>query len=44
MTREECDAKLRREIANGDLTPEAAESEWDFFVNGPDSYQNIYGG
>ena len=29
MTREEFDAKLRAEIAAGDLTPEAAESEWE---------------
>ena len=43
MTREEFDAKLREQIANGDITPEDAEVEWDFFVNGPDTYQNIYG-
>ena len=43
MTREEFDAKLREQIANGELTPEAAESEWDYFVNGWDSVQNIYG-
>lgn len=43
MTREEFEAKLREEIANGDITPEAAESEWDFYVNGMDSYQSIYG-
>ena len=39
MTREEFDAKLREQIAAGELTPEAAESGWDFFVNGEDSYQ-----
>ena len=43
MTREEFDAMLREQIANGDITPEDAEVEWDFFVNGPDTYQNIYG-
>ena len=43
MTRDEFDAYLRQEIANGDLTPEQAESEWDYFVNGSDTYQSIYG-
>lgn len=43
MSREEFDAYLREQIALGEITPEAAESEWDFFVNGSDSYQNIYG-
>lgn len=43
MTRSEFDEKLREQIANGELTPEAAESEWDFFVNGEDSYETIYG-
>ena len=43
MTREEFDAKLREEIAKGEITPEDAESEWDFFVIGPDSYQSIFG-
>ena len=43
MTRDEFDAYLREQIAAGEMTPEAAESEWDFFVNGPDTYQNIYG-
>ena len=43
MTREDYDAKLRQQIANGEITPEEAESEWDYFVNGWNSYQNIYG-
>ena len=43
MTREEFDAKLREQIAKGEITPMDAESEWDFFVNGTDSYQSIYG-
>ena len=43
MTRSEFDAMLRDQIAKGEITPEAAESEWDFFVNGTDSIQNIYG-
>ena len=43
MTREEFDAKLREQIVNGDITPEDAEVEWDFFVNGTDSFESIYG-
>ena len=43
MTRDEFDTMLREQIAKGEITPEAAESEWDFFVNGVDSYENIYG-
>ena len=43
MTKEEFDAGLRDQIARGEITPEEAESEWDFFVNGMDSFQNIYG-
>ena len=43
MTREEFDAELRAQIASGEITPEEAESEWDFFVNGWDSYQSING-
>lgn len=43
MTRTEFDEYLREQIRNGEMTPEAAESEFDFFVNGGDSYQNIYG-
>ena len=42
MTKEEFDAKLRQEIADGIITPEDAESEWDFFVNGTDSYSKYY--
>ena len=43
LTREEFDAKLREEIARGEITPEDAESEWDFFVNGPDSREKLFG-
>lgn len=43
MTKQELDEKLREQIANGEITPLDAESEWDFFVNGTDSFQNIYG-
>ncbi len=43
MTKEEFDAKLREQIAKGEITPEDAAVEYDFFVNGCDSYQNIYG-
>lgn len=43
MTRDEFDAILLERIANGEITAEAAESEWDFFVNGFDSYETIYG-
>ena len=43
MTRDEFDAMLREQIRNGEITAEAAESEWDYFVNGTDSYQTIYG-
>lgn len=43
MSRYEFDAYLRDQIAKGEITPEAAASEWDFFVNGTDSIQNIYG-
>ena len=43
MTREEFDAILREKIANKEITPEDAEAEMDFFLNGTDSYQNIYG-
>ena len=43
MTREEFDEQLREQIRNGEITAEAAESEFDFFANGSDSYQNIYG-
>ena len=43
MTRDEFDAELRKQIADGEITPEQAESEWDFFVNGMDSFESIYG-
>ena len=43
MTKEEFDAKLREQIAKGEITPNEAAIEWDYFVNGADSYQNIYG-
>lgn len=42
MTREEFEEKLKKEIAEGIITPEDAESEWDFFVNGSDSYAKYY--
>lgn len=43
MTKKEFDAKLREQIARGEITPEDAEVEWDFFVNGPDTFETIYG-
>lgn len=43
MTKEEFEKKLREEIAKGEITPEDAEVEFDYFVNGWDSFQNIYG-
>ena len=43
MTKEQFDAKLREQIAKGEITPEEAAIEYDFFVNGCDSDQNIYG-
>ena len=43
MTREEFEKMLREQIARGEITPMDAESEWDFFVNGADSYQKYYG-
>ena len=43
MTREEFDEKIRQRIVDGEITPVEAESEWDFFVNGMDSFQNVYG-
>lgn len=44
MTRKEIEEKIRQRIISGELTPEEAESEYDFAVNGWDSSQNIYGG
>lgn len=43
MTKQEFDAYLREQIAKGEITPEDAEVEYDYFVNGWDSFQNIYG-
>lgn len=43
MTRNEFEAKIREQIANGEITPEEAESEWDFFVNGSETFQSVYG-
>ena len=43
MTKDEFDAKLREQIARGDITPADAEVEMDYFLNGWDSYQNING-
>lgn len=43
MTREEFDAELRAKIASGEITPEEAESEWDYFVNGYPSRQSVCG-
>lgn len=43
MSKEEFDAYLRDQIAKGEITPEDAEVEYDYFVNGWDSFQNIYG-
>lgn len=43
MTNQEFDAYLRDQIDRGEITPEDAEVEYDYFVNGWDSYQNIYG-
>lgn len=43
MTKEEFDAKIRERIASGEINAIEAESEWDFFVNGPDTFETIYG-
>ena len=43
MTNKEFDEMLLAKIASGEITPEDAEVEYDFFVNGSDSFQNIYG-
>lgn len=43
MTNKEFDEMLREKISKGEITPEDAQVEYDFFVNGTDSYQNIYG-
>lgn len=43
MTKQEFEDYLRDQIAIGEMTPEDAEVEYDFFVNGWDSVQNLYG-
>ena len=43
MSKEQLEKELREKIFRGEITPEEAESEYDFFVNGWDSFQNIYG-
>lgn len=43
MSRDEFEAYLRDQIAIGEITPADAEVEYDYFVNGWDSVQNIYG-
>ena len=43
MTKEEFDAKLREQIAKGEITPEDAEVEMDYFLNGWDSRENLCG-
>lgn len=43
MTKEEFENSLREQIARGEITPADAEVEMDFFLNGWDSYQSIYG-
>lgn len=42
MTKQEFDAYLRDQISKGEMTPEDAEVEYDFFANGWDSVQNLY--
>ena len=43
MTNTEFYEKLRDQIAKGEITPEDAEVEYDFFANGPDSRENLFG-
>lgn len=43
MTNKEFDEMLQEKISKGEITPEDAQVEYDFFVNGSDSFQNIYG-
>lgn len=44
MTREELEAKLDQAVADGSMTPEEAEDEWqDFMHRGEDSYLGVYG-
>ena len=40
---EEFDAYLRAQIANGDMTPDEADSEWYYHFNGMDSRENTCG-
>lgn len=37
------EAYLRAKIAAGEMTPEEAESEWDYHVNGWPTRQNVSG-
>ena len=43
MTNAEFDEMLRKKIASGEITPEDAEVEYDFFANGFDSRENLCG-
>jgi len=43
MTNAEFDEMLRAKIASGEITPEDAEVEYDFFANGFDSRENLCG-
>lgn len=43
MTNKEFDEMLREKITKGEITPEDAQVEYDFFANGSDSFQNIFG-
>ena len=43
MTNAEFDELLREKIASGEITPEDAEVEYDFFANGFDSRENLCG-
>ena len=44
MTKEEFEVKLEQAIANGEMTSEEAEMEWqDFTHEGEDVYSLVYG-
>ena len=43
MTNAEFDELLREKIASGEITPEDAEVEMDYFLNGFDSRENLCG-
>lgn len=43
MTKQEFEAYLWKQIEAGEITRDEAEVEYDYFVNGSDSFQNIYG-